>query len=172
MWSPALCYAHFLPDESLFSFISSNSQINASYLLMWPDSIECVWKLSHILQDSQVRWTQWNETLPVWSLTVPVGEVMKERSSSLNYLLLWFKHDNPTFRKWTKPGLSLSLGGGCQICAKKLLLPNTDVWQESYLLGSCLQTLFASPWSVHLGKLSTLCLLQVSEYLWVEGKHL
>lgn len=68
---------------------------------------------------------------------------MKEQSSSLKDSLLGFRHSNPTFRTLTKPGLSLSVGGGCHIWvkgAKKTLPRNTDVFHRSriyWLAASC-----------------------------------
>lgn len=61
---------------------------------------------------------------------------MKEQSSSLKDSLLGFRHSNPTFRTLTKPGLSLSVGGGCHIWvkgAKKTLPRNTDVFHRSHI---------------------------------------
>lgn len=95
---------------------------------------------------------------------------MKEQSSSLKDSLLWFRYYYPTFRKWTQPGLLLSIGGQIWVKDDKKILPrSTDVFHRSHVYWSTAFYPFplCQSWAdVHLRKLSMLCLLQVWEYMW------
>lgn len=62
---------------------------------------------------------------------------MKEQSSFLKDSLLWFRYYYPTFRKWTQPGLSLSIGGQIWVKGDKKILPgNTDGFHRSHVYWS------------------------------------
>lgn len=85
---------------------------------------------------------------------------MKEESSFLKDSLLWFRYYYPTFRKWTQPGLSLSIGGQIWVKGDKKILPrNTDGFHRSHVYWSTASYPFplCQSWAdVHLRKLSML----------------
>lgn len=85
---------------------------------------------------------------------------MKEQSSFLKDSLLWFRYYYPTFRKWTQPGLSLSVGDQIWVKGDKKILPgNTDGFHRSHVYGSTASYPFplCQSWAdVHLRKLSML----------------